>query len=88
MRFEWDEEKNRRNKLKHGISFETATAVFFDPMSITENDVCVNNEQRLRTTGNLGNLTIAVVIHVTKDEDGEELIRIISARKATPSERG
>ncbi|HEY5161717.1 MAG TPA: BrnT family toxin, partial [Terriglobales bacterium] len=31
MRFEWDEEKNRRNKLKHGISFQAAAVVFDDP---------------------------------------------------------
>ena len=87
MRFEWDEEKNRRNKLKHGISFQAAAVVFDDPFRKTEDDIVVNGEQRLRTIGMLKSLTIALVIHLTEDEDGEEIIRIISARKAAPHEQ-
>jgi uncharacterized protein len=87
MRFEWDEEKNRRNKLKHGISFGDAAAVFFDVFSYTVEDSVVDDEERLLTVGMLVDLTITIVVHVTKDEYGEEIIRIISARKASPLHR-
>lgn len=87
MRFDWDLEKNRINRLKHGITFEAAAVVFLDAHRLTEDDCVVSGEARLKTIGMLRNMTIAAVIHVTEDEDGEELIRIISARRASPSER-
>jgi uncharacterized DUF497 family protein/uncharacterized protein (DUF4415 family) len=51
MRFEWDEEKNRRNLLKHGVSFETATLVFDDPFALTQRDQLSEDEQRWITVG-------------------------------------
>ncbi len=87
MRFEWDEKKSRENRKKHGISFQIAIEVFADPFCLTIQDRTVNCEERFWTIGRLENLVILVVVHTTRDERGEEMTRIISARKATPRER-
>ena len=87
MRFEWDEEKNRRNRTKHGLSFESVVDLFFDPRSIPKDDREVNGEERKWLIGWTRSLIVTVVVYVTKDEYDEEIIRIISARRATRSER-
>ena len=87
MRFEWDSEKSRLNRKKHGISFELAEEVFTDPFCLTIFDQIVREEERLWTIGRLENLVILVVVHTVRDEQGVEITRIISARKATPRER-
>ena len=87
MRFEWDENKNRENRKKHGVSFEFAMEVFDDPFSLTSQDRIVEGEERLWTLGRVEDLNILVVVHTVVDERNEEVIRIISARKATPRER-
>lgn len=87
MRIEWDERKNRQNRRKHGISFELALEVFWDPFCLTIHDRVVSGEERLWTVGRLENLTVIVVVHTTRTEEGEEITRIVSARKATPRER-
>jgi uncharacterized DUF497 family protein len=87
MRFEWDENKNRENRKKHGVSFEIAMEVFDDPFSLTSQDRIVEGEERLWTLGRVEDLNILVVVHTVVDERDEEVIRIISARKATPRER-
>ena len=87
MRFEWDENKSRLNRNKHAISFEIATEVFADPFCLTISDRAVHGEERFWTIGRLENLVMVVVVHVNRDEQGEEITRIISARKATPRER-
>ena len=87
MRFEWDERKNRQNLRKHGISFELATEVFRDPFCLTIADRQSAAEERLWTLGRLPNLIVVVVVHVNHDRRDEEVIRIVSARKATAQER-
>lgn len=87
MRFEWDERKSVLNKKKHGLSFEVAAEVFADPFCIAIPDRIVQANQREWSIGRLRNLVVAVVVHTSRDADGEEVIRIISARKATPLER-
>lgn len=87
MRFEWDENKSRLNRKKHGISFALAKEVFTDPFCLTLSDPTVQGDERFWTIGRLENLVIVVVVHTTRDEHGEEITRIISARKATPRER-
>ncbi len=86
MRFEWDEAKNRHNLAKHRISFETATLVFDDSHALSFQDLIVNGEERWQTFGMIGGL-IVMVAHTFWEEDGEEVIRLISARKATSGER-
>jgi uncharacterized DUF497 family protein len=57
----WDDRKNRTNRRKHGISFDTA--------------VCA------------GGIAIVLVVHTSEEQHGEEKIRIVPARKASPRER-
>ena len=87
MRFEWDEAKNRRNLAKHSISFETAKLVFEDPHALSVQDRAVEDEERWQTLGRVGGVVVVLVAHTYGEENGEEVIRLISARKATPLER-
>jgi uncharacterized DUF497 family protein len=87
MRFEWDEAKNRRNLAKHSISFETAKSVFEDPHALSVQDRAVEDEERWQTLGRVGGVVVVLVAHTYDEENGEEVIRLISARKATPLER-
>ena len=90
-RFTWDETKNLSNRKKHGVSFEEAARVFFDPLHLSIQDRIEDGEQRWQTLGLAGGVTILLVAH-TVTEDGPEnelveVIRIISARRATRAER-
>ena len=89
MRYEWDENKNERNLEKHGLSFETASLVFDDPNALSIPDRIENGEERWQTIGMIENIVIVMVAHTIKleTESQEEIIRIISARKATRAER-
>ena len=87
MEFTWDPIKNNHNKSKHGISFETASWVFSDPLQMSVLDRVLDGEQRWKTMGLVGGLVIIVVVHTYTDKEDKEIIRIISARKATQRER-
>jgi hypothetical protein len=87
MRFAWDEAKNRRNQLKHKVSFETATLVFDDPKAMSLVDRVIEGEERWQTLGLIRGAVVLLVAHAVSEERGEETVRIISARKATPRER-
>ena len=87
MYFEWDERKNRANRAKHKVSFETATLVFDDPRAISLLERVVDGEERWHTLGRAGGVVILLVAHTEWEEGGEARIRIISARKATRGER-
>ena len=87
MVFAWDENKNRINHRKHGVSFETAARIFEDPHVISYRDRVVDDEERWHSIGCAGGIAILLVVHTSEEQHGEEEIRIISARKASPSER-
>jgi uncharacterized DUF497 family protein len=87
LRFEWDEAKNLANRIKHGISFEDAAAVFGDPWHLTVIDSHVGHEERWRTFGMVDGYAVIMVAHTFRDDDGMETIRLISARRATRQER-
>ena len=87
MRFEWYPEKARANLSKHGVSFDTASEVFADPMAITAPDRFVDGEFRWRSVGRVGPIAIMFVAHTYRDDDGEEVVRLISALKARAHER-
>jgi len=87
MRFEWDEDKNRRNLLKHDVRFETAALVFDDPYILTERDLSAEGEERWKTLGSVAPGVVLFVVHTWFERDGEEVIRIISARSAESRER-
>ena len=88
MRWIWTDEKNRINKIHHGVSFETAKLVFDDPLAASRRDPHPEGD-RWQTVGLIGSVTVFVV-HTWPESDGgtgEEIGRIISARKATTHER-
>ena len=85
--FEWDESKNRTNIVKHGISFETAKLVFDDPHVVSFPERNVEGEERWQSPGSADRIVIFTVAHTVQDGEGNEVIQIISARKASPSER-
>jgi len=87
MVFAWDETKNRMNRRKHGVSFEAAARVFADPVAVSYVDQVVDGEERWHTIGTARGIVLMLVAHTVEVENGEEKIRIISARKADPSER-
>jgi uncharacterized DUF497 family protein len=87
MVFAWDENKDRLNRRKHDVSFATAARVFVDPHAVSYPDRIVGSEERWHTIGLAGGVTLLLVVHTVKEEYGEEEIRIISARKASPRER-
>ena len=87
MHFGRDETKNRRNLAKHGISFEIANSVFEDPFALSIQDCVVEDEERWQTLGAIGGVVVVLVAHTHEEEGGEEVVRLISARKATPLER-
>jgi len=88
MKFEWDERKNSINQEKHGVSFEEAKEVFDDALQISKLDHRFNYfEERWITIGATKKKHILVVANLFFSDDGEEIIRIISARKANNRER-
>jgi hypothetical protein len=95
IRFEWDEAKNLANQRKHGISFEEASQVFFDPLHIVVDDRVVDGEQRWQALGLIrrdeGGFILLLVAHTIRERaenrEFEEFVRIISARRAKPIER-
>jgi uncharacterized DUF497 family protein len=89
VNFEWDGQKNRANQAKHGgIDFETASRVFADPDLMLRKDRALDGEQRWHAIG-MVRTAVLLVVHVYREENanGEEIIRIISAREADPRER-
>ena len=87
MKFVWDEAKNSANRRKHRVSFETAQLVFDDPYQLSMQDRIENGEQRWQTIGLVHGVALLLVAHTYIDADGQETVRIISARKADKAER-
>lgn len=85
--FEWDEQKAETNLKKHHVSFLDAAAVFQDPYRIMVQDRFENKEHRWQTIGYSRGIVLLLVAHTYHDEAGDEVIRIISARRATKAER-
>ena len=88
IRFEWDPAKAESNLRKHRVSFETAIRVFADPFAVVEQDRIENGECRWQTLGSVDGYLLLLVAHTVRDdEDGIEVVRMISARRAQPKER-
>jgi len=86
--FDWDESKARHNRTTHKVSFDEAKTVFNDPFLVTfPDDFHSYEEERFISIGNSSKNRIILVIHTEGNEDSGTVIRLISARKATPSER-
>ncbi len=88
MLWTWDENKNRINTQKHGLSFETAQRVFDDPLSAHRPDP-QEGEERWHTIGRIGGVVVIVAHTWPTPAPGTRgaVGRIISARKATAHER-
>ncbi|MXZ22740.1 MAG: BrnT family toxin [Caldilineaceae bacterium SB0665_bin_25] len=86
-RFTWDRAKSLTNRRKHGISFELAARVFFDPLHVSVQDRIEDGEVRWQTMGQVGGTMIVVVAHTVVEDEDAEVIRIVSARPATRKER-
>ena len=87
LRIEWDEVKARANLRKHGISFEEAETAFLDDFALVlpDPDHSLIEEERVLLIGISSALRLLVVVHC--ERDGGDTIRLISARRATRSER-
>jgi uncharacterized DUF497 family protein len=84
VRIEWDPRKAAANLRKHGISFEEAASVFLDPLSATGEDPDhSSDERRFVSFGMSASRRLLVIAHTAT----EAAIRIITARRATASER-
>jgi len=83
QRFVWDSGKASSNASKHGIAFETACEIFFDPFICLE-DASVLGEEREAAIGLTEDWRLLFVVHLVREEDA---IRILSARNATAHER-
>ena len=85
--FEWDEEKDEVDRRKHRIGFETAMLVFDDPNCLTFVERVEGGEERWHAIGAVGGRAIVTVVHTYRPEGSDEIIRIVSARRADPQER-
>ncbi|ACK68733.1 protein of unknown function DUF497 [Gloeothece citriformis PCC 7424] len=83
MSFEYDPQKAKTNQQKHGVSFAEAEMVFFDPLAIHDLDPDSTTEERFIAVG-MGNMGSLLVVVYTLRGD---IIRLISARRATKQER-
>lgn len=86
VKFEWNPSKAQSNLKKYGVSFEEAKSIFYDELAIQfyDNDNS-ESEDRFIMLGISNELNILTVCHCERQEG--EIIRIISARKATKNER-
>lgn len=85
IKFEWDQNKSRTNKKKHGITFEEASSVFLDESGIVfEDPEHSENEERFLILGFSESARMLLVCYCLRSRD--TIIRIISARRATKAE--
>lgn len=88
IRFEWDENKAAANQRKHRITFQEARTVFYDEEALRLADPDHSEEEdRFLLLGVSASLRVLLVCHCYRECDDNEVIRIISARKANAVER-
>ena len=80
--FEWDDKKAASNRRKHGITFDDATQVFDDPYALAEQNRIEGGERRWQMIGMCAGLMILFVAYTVVEEGRNEIIRVISARRA------
>jgi uncharacterized DUF497 family protein len=86
MKFTWDPQKAKLNENKHGVSFEEASTVFYDPFAKLGHDPDHSEqEDRYILIGHSQASNLLFVIHVYAEN--ENTVRIVSARKATKKEK-
>jgi len=82
--FEWDGDKAAANVRKHGVTFETACEVFFDPFFCVEDAGVVEGESREAVIGLTVNWRLLYVVYVMQEDT---TVHLISARPVTETER-
>ena len=82
MRCVWDGDKADRNGRKHGVTFEEAATVFSDPLALIIEDESYPENARI-----IGESLVARLLLVVFVERGRDVVRLISARRATRHER-
>ena len=85
--FGWDDAKAKTNEHEHGVRFDDAMLAFSDPYALVEQDRIEGGELRWQTLGLVGGVVLLLVAHTVGNEGEDEVIRIISARKASRMER-
>ncbi len=86
IEFEWDPRKGAANLKKHGVSFEEASTAFWDDHALVIDDPDHSlDEERFVLLGLSSNVRLVTVVHCFRGRD--DVIRIISARRATPGEQ-
>ncbi len=84
MNFEWDEDKAEQNYRRHGVHFEEAISIFNDPLAITIYDPAHSStEERFVDIGYSDQERVLVVVYTERND----IIRLISVREATKSEK-
>ena len=88
FQFEWDEAKAGTNERKHGVTFELASSVFYDPRLLTVADLeHGESEERWFSIGVANNGTLLAIVYLWYEADPAGIkIRLISARRATQPE--
>jgi len=86
IKFTCDRAKAKRNLQKHGVSFQAAKQVFFDPHLIVVEDCEVNSEMRYHAIG-YADSDLLLVVYADRSEEEREVLHIISARKAEEYEQ-
>jgi len=85
--FEWSDDKAANNRRKHGIAFRDATQVFNDPFAIAGEDHIESGERRWQIIGMMERVIVVLVAYTIEEVGQDEVIRLISARRATRKER-
>ena len=88
MRFDWDATKAEQNRKKHKVSFDEAVTVYADPLALTiPDEEHSRQEDRQRTTGRSSKDRVLLVVSTERSRPyGETMLRLITARRATPQE--
>ena len=87
IKFEWDPRKAKSNLRKHGVSFEEAQSIFYDEKGkLLDDPDHSEDEARFILMGLSSSSRVLIVCHCYREND--EVIRIISARKASKAEQG
>ncbi|HZQ06157.1 MAG TPA: BrnT family toxin [Anaerolineae bacterium] len=85
LQFEWDDVKARLNEARHQVTFQEAESVFQDPYALVSYDLAHSDDEPRRII--LGYSKNMRLLYISFTERRQNVIRIISARKATPQER-
>ena len=87
FQFEWDDAKAAENVRKHGLSFEIASTVFYDPAILSVPDLAHGDEERWFSVGFAANGTMVSIVYLWAEVDSMlTKVRVISARRSTRAE--